>query len=127
MHELSIIASIVDSVTQTMAAYPGSRVKEVRLRVGALASVIEDSLQFCYEIATQGTPLANHPGLIVFKAHATNANSGGQWGSGTNTYLIAGNEHFEGIFRPDIITNVTTNLGLHNQAFGSATAPTAGG
>lgn len=57
MHELSIIASIVDSVTQTMAAYPGSRVKEVRLRVGALASVIEDSLQFCYEIATQGTPL----------------------------------------------------------------------
>jgi hydrogenase nickel incorporation protein HypA/HybF len=32
-------------------------VKEVRLRVGALASVIEDSLQFCYGIATEGTPL----------------------------------------------------------------------
>ncbi len=57
MHELSIVSSIVDSVTETLAAYPGARVKEVRLRVGALASVVEDSLQFCYGIATDGTPL----------------------------------------------------------------------
>ena len=57
MHELSIVASIVDSVTDSLAAYPGARVKEVRLRVGALASVIEDSLQFCYGIATDGTAL----------------------------------------------------------------------
>ena len=57
MHELSIVSSIVDSVTETLTAYPGARVKEVRLRVGALASVIEDSLQFCYVIATEGTPL----------------------------------------------------------------------
>ncbi|MDR3751491.1 MAG: hydrogenase maturation nickel metallochaperone HypA [Terracidiphilus sp.] len=57
MHELSIVASIVDTVTESVAAYPGARVVEVRLRVGALASVIEDSLQFCYGIATEGTPL----------------------------------------------------------------------
>ncbi len=57
MHELSIVSSIVDSVAETLAAYPGAKVKEVRLRVGALASVIEDSLQFCYGIATEGTPL----------------------------------------------------------------------
>jgi hydrogenase nickel incorporation protein HypA/HybF len=57
VHELSIVSSIVDSVTETLAAYPGARVKEVRLRVGTLASVIEDSLQFCYGIATDGTPL----------------------------------------------------------------------
>ena len=57
MHELSIVSSIVDSVTETLRAYPGAKVKEVRLRVGALASVIEDSLQFCYGIATEGTPL----------------------------------------------------------------------
>ena len=57
MHELSIVSSIVDTVTQTLEAYPGARVKEVRLRIGALASVIEDSLQFCYEIATKGTAL----------------------------------------------------------------------
>lgn len=57
MHELSIVASIVDTVTETMATYPGARVKQVRLRVGALASVIEDSLQFCYGFAIEGTPL----------------------------------------------------------------------
>lgn len=58
MHELSIVASIVETVTESLAAYPGARVQEVRLRVGALASVIEDSLQFCYGIATEGTLLA---------------------------------------------------------------------
>ena len=58
MHELSIAASIVESVTESAAAYPGARVKEVRLRVGALASVVEDSLQFCWELATEGSPLA---------------------------------------------------------------------
>ncbi len=57
MHELSIVASVVDSVTESLAAYPGARVKEVRLRVGVLASVVEDSLQFCYGIATEGTRL----------------------------------------------------------------------
>jgi hydrogenase nickel incorporation protein HypA/HybF len=58
MHELSIAASIVESVTEAAAAYPGARVKEVRLRVGALASVIEDSLQFCWGLATEDSPLA---------------------------------------------------------------------
>jgi hydrogenase nickel incorporation protein HypA/HybF len=57
MHELSIVSSIVDTVTESLAAYPGARVKEVRLRVGALASVVRESLEFCYGIATEGTLL----------------------------------------------------------------------
>jgi hydrogenase nickel incorporation protein HypA/HybF len=57
MHELSIAASIVEAVTESAAAYPGARVSQVRLRVGALASVVEDSLQFCWEITVEGTPL----------------------------------------------------------------------
>ncbi len=57
MHELSIVSSVVDTVTETVAAYPGARVKEVRLRVGALASVVVDSLEFCWGIATEGTAL----------------------------------------------------------------------
>jgi hydrogenase nickel incorporation protein HypA/HybF len=57
MHELSIAASIVEAVTESASAYPGARVKEVRLQVGALASVVEDSLQFCWELATEDTPL----------------------------------------------------------------------
>jgi hydrogenase nickel incorporation protein HypA/HybF len=58
MHELSIISSVVQSVTESLEKYPGSRVVEVRLKVGALTSVVEDSLQFCYGIATEETPLA---------------------------------------------------------------------
>lgn len=57
MHELSIAASIVDAVTESVSNYPGAKVKEVRLRVGALASVIEDSLQFCWDVSIEGTPL----------------------------------------------------------------------
>lgn len=58
MHELSIAASIVEAVTETAAAYPGAQVTAVRLRVGALAAVVEDSLQFCWGVSTEGTPLA---------------------------------------------------------------------
>jgi len=58
MHELSIVASVVDTVTESLAAYPGARVVEVRLRVGVLASVVVDSLEFCWGIATDGTQLA---------------------------------------------------------------------
>lgn len=58
MHELSIVSSIVESVMESLGTYPGARVVEVRLRVGALAAVVEDSLQFCFGLATEDTPLA---------------------------------------------------------------------
>jgi len=58
MHELSIVTSIVETVTESLTAYPGARVKEVRLRVGALASVVPESLEFCWGIVTAETPLA---------------------------------------------------------------------
>lgn len=74
MHELSIVSCIVDTVTESLAAYPGVHVKEVRLRVGVMAAVVEDSLQFCYGVVTQGTPLAGSA-LVVktlpIKAHCT--------------------------------------------------------
>ena len=51
----------METVTETLAGLPepsrGARVLEVRLRVGALASVVPDSLTFCYDIAAEGTPL----------------------------------------------------------------------
>ncbi len=57
MHELSIVTSVVEAVTESRKAYPGARVLEVRLRVGALASVVVESLEFCWQIAAEGTPL----------------------------------------------------------------------
>ena len=57
MHELSIVSSIVEAVTESLEAYPGARVEEVRLRVGVLAAVVVDSLEFCWGLATEGTAL----------------------------------------------------------------------
>jgi hydrogenase nickel incorporation protein HypA/HybF len=57
MHELSIVSSVVESVTESLEAYPGARVEEVRLRVGVLAAVVVDSLEFCWGMATEGTAL----------------------------------------------------------------------
>jgi hydrogenase nickel incorporation protein HypA/HybF len=65
MHELSIVSSIVESVTESLAAYPGATVKEVRLRVGALASVVVDSLEFCWGIATEGTALSRTRLVVI--------------------------------------------------------------
>jgi len=58
VHELSIAASIVEAVTEVAAGYPGARVKSVRLRIGVLAAVVEDSLRFCWDLAADGTSLA---------------------------------------------------------------------
>jgi hydrogenase nickel incorporation protein HypA/HybF len=57
MHELSIVQSVVDSVITWLEDQPAARIKTVTLRIGALSAVVEDSLQFGYEIATGGTPL----------------------------------------------------------------------
>src|SRR5208283_2464036 len=58
MHELSIVESVVEAVTETAARYPGARVNSVKLRVGVLSAVVKESLEFCWELATVGTPLA---------------------------------------------------------------------
>src|ERR1700679_1910295 len=65
MHELSIVSSVVETVMESVEAYPGARVVEVRLRVGALASVVVDSLEFCWGIATEGTPLEGSRLLVT--------------------------------------------------------------
>lgn len=54
MHELSIATSVVDAVLERT----GERhVSTVRLRVGRLSGVVPDSLTFCFDLATAGTPL----------------------------------------------------------------------
>lgn len=56
VHELSIAQSLVSLVQQQLP--PGVvRVIAVDLRLGALAGVVRGSLEFCYDIAADGTPL----------------------------------------------------------------------
>jgi hydrogenase nickel incorporation protein HypA/HybF len=65
MHELSLAASIVEAVTESAAAYPGAKIESVRLRLGALSDVVEDSLRFCWELTVEGTPLAGARLLVT--------------------------------------------------------------
>jgi len=54
VHELSIAESIVDAVLQRTGA---QQVHVVHVRIGRLTAVVPDALQFCFELATAGTPL----------------------------------------------------------------------
>jgi hydrogenase nickel incorporation protein HypA/HybF len=55
MHELSIAENIIEIVKENLAA--DCSVKSVKVRIGELANVIPDSLEFCFGVITKGTPL----------------------------------------------------------------------
>ncbi len=55
MHELSLTQSVVEAVLERTA---GRQVVSVRVRVGKLAGVVPDAMRFCFDLATDGTPLA---------------------------------------------------------------------
>jgi hydrogenase nickel incorporation protein HypA/HybF len=54
MHELGIVAELVDVAAERTK---GARVKRLVLEIGKLSSVLPDAVRFCFEIATEGTPL----------------------------------------------------------------------
>jgi hydrogenase nickel incorporation protein HypA/HybF len=56
MHELSLCQAILDHVDQRSA---GRAVRRVEVRIGYLRQVVPDSLQFSWEMLTQGTDLAD--------------------------------------------------------------------
>lgn len=55
MHELSICAAIADVVRQHAA---GREVISVQLRVGYLRQLVPDSLEFCWSLEIEKTPLS---------------------------------------------------------------------
>lgn len=58
MHELSIALSLVEIAGDAAARAGVERVTVVHVRVGALAGVVRESLEFSFEIAAADTPLA---------------------------------------------------------------------
>jgi hydrogenase nickel incorporation protein HypA/HybF len=56
MHELSVAVSIVEIATEESARH-GGKVSAVHLRLGPLAGIVKDALEFSYQVACQGTPL----------------------------------------------------------------------
>ena len=57
MHELSIAQNILDIVREKIPQGEEALVRAVRIRIGAMAGVVPDSLAFCFSAITHGTPL----------------------------------------------------------------------
>ncbi len=57
MHELSIAESIIEIVMENLSTNGGGEVRSVKVRIGELAGVVPDSLDFCFTAITAGTPL----------------------------------------------------------------------
>lgn len=58
MHELSIAQSIVDIIHQYVPEDQAGDVRLVRIKVGPLAGVVPDSLDFCFEAIVNDTSLS---------------------------------------------------------------------
>lgn len=54
MHELAVTQSIVEQIVD---ATRGTRVAGVNLEIGKLSGVVADSVRFCFDLVTDGTPL----------------------------------------------------------------------
>ena len=55
MHELSIAQNILDLVNEQLPPKDRTRLKSIRLRIGELAGVVPDSLEFCFTAMTSGS------------------------------------------------------------------------
>jgi hydrogenase nickel incorporation protein HypA/HybF len=58
MHEAGIALNLIEAVQQRLAAEPGARVALIHVRVGELAGVSTDALDFAFECLAATTPLA---------------------------------------------------------------------
>ena len=57
MHEMSIAQSILDIVLEESRNHKVDRVLAVALKVGELSAVESESLRFCFELVSKGTPV----------------------------------------------------------------------
>jgi hydrogenase nickel incorporation protein HypA/HybF len=64
MHEVSLCESILDIIREQAQQHGATRVKCVRLTIGEMAGVVEDSMRFAFEVVTKGT-LAEGSELLI--------------------------------------------------------------
>lgn len=57
MHEVSVMASIVEAVLEELKKHDVEKVEEVSLVIGEITFLGREQLEFAYEIVTRGTPL----------------------------------------------------------------------
>jgi len=55
MHELAITESILEIATQTAKEHAATKVTDIYLRLGQLSSIVDESVQFYWDVISQGT------------------------------------------------------------------------
>ena len=55
MHEMGIIAGVLDAVNGSATDAGATRVLSVNLRIGVMTEAIEDALEFAFEALSEGT------------------------------------------------------------------------
>ena len=66
MHELSIAQSIVEIIEQYVPPDERHAVREVKVKIGEMAGVVPDSLEFCYSAIVSNTSLQSSKLLTEF-------------------------------------------------------------
>jgi len=64
MHEMSIVAGVLDIAENEARSAGATVINSVEIEVGALAGVEIDALEFCFEVARKGT-LAAEAALVI--------------------------------------------------------------
>jgi hydrogenase nickel incorporation protein HypA/HybF len=59
MHELSIALSVLELVEEEAARRQGAVVKAIHIKLGALSGVVKEALRSAYDLAREGTTLAD--------------------------------------------------------------------
>lgn len=55
MHEVSLMAGVLDLVNQNLSGYNVKKVKKITLKVGALTNAVPDALQLAFEALSKDT------------------------------------------------------------------------
>ena len=55
MHEMSIVAGVLDAVQASAVDAGAERVTKITLRIGDMTEVIDEALEFAFEALTEGT------------------------------------------------------------------------
>ena len=70
MHEVSIMEDILDTVFTHPEVEPARRVTAIRVKIGSLSSIVEESLRFAFDSLSIGTK-ADGAQLIVEQVQTT--------------------------------------------------------
>jgi len=58
MHELSVVEDLLGTALRHAAQHNAARVTALHLRLGRMSSIVDDSVQFYWDVLAEGTPCA---------------------------------------------------------------------